>query len=134
MTLAGIFPLFAEIATAEQANSVAQIIEKDFLKAGGLVATLVDNSQQWDSPNGWAPLQYIAIQALRNYGYYQLANKIKKRWMSTNMKVYKSQRKLDEKYNVVDPAGIACEGEYSLQVGFGWTNGVLESLLAEDII
>ena len=60
MTLAGVFPLFTKIASKEQAKSVAKNLEDKFLKAGGLVTTLVESSQQWDYPNGWAPLQYIA--------------------------------------------------------------------------
>jgi len=131
LTLAGVFPLFAKIATFEQAESVSRVIEKEFLKPGGLVATLADNTQQWDFPNGWAPLHYIVIQGLRNYGYNRLADEIKHRWITTNTKVYNSQHKLVEKYNMVNMEGLAEGGEYPLQVGFGWTNGVLESLMAE---
>ena len=34
-----------------------------------------------------------------------------------------------EKYNVVDPHLKAGGGEYPLQDGFGWTNGVLLKLI-----
>ena len=96
------------------------------------MTTLVNNSQQWDSPNGWAPLHWIVIEGLRNYGYYTLADDIKQRWIATNMKVYHAQHKLVEKYNVVTGDGLGGGGEYPLQDGFGWTNGVLAALLNED--
>ena len=132
LSLAGVFPLYANIATKEQAASVAAIIKKDFLKRGGLITTLTSSLQQWDCPNGWAPLQWVTIQGLKNYGYYALADDIKRRWIATNMRVYKSQHRLVEKYNVIQKNSLGTGGEYPLQDGFGWTNGVLSALLAED--
>jgi len=132
LSLAGVFPLYAKIASAKQAAAVASVIQKDFLKDGGLVTTLVDNSQQWDAPNGWAPLHWVVIEGLRNYGYHGLADDIKHRWIATNIKVYQSRHKLVEKYNVVTGNGLGGGGEYPLQDGFGWTNGVLAALLNED--
>jgi len=132
LTLAGIFPLYVKIATPGQAQAVAAKIERDFLKKGGLVTTLTENGQQWDSPNGWAPLQWVAIQGLREYGFHELADKIKKAWVTTCLNVYKTDTKMVEKYNVVDPDEKGGGGEYVLQDGFGWTNGVLAALLAED--
>jgi alpha,alpha-trehalase len=131
LSLAGVFPLYARIATKQQADAVARRIQADFLKTGGLVATLVTNGQQWDAPNGWAPLQWIAIEGLRNYGYHDLANDIKRRWVKVNMKVFAEKHKLIEKYSVESATGLGGGGEYPLQDGFGWTNGVLAALLAE---
>jgi alpha,alpha-trehalase len=132
LSLAGVFPLYANLATQDQAARVADRIEKDFLKSGGLVSTLETTIQQWDSPNGWAPLHWVAIKGLRNYGFNELADKIKLAWIDTNMSLYKSQHKLVEKYNVVDKGIMGGGGEYPLQDGFGWTNGVLAALLSED--
>lgn len=129
-TLAGVFPLYAQIATARQASMVAARLEKDFLKPGGLVTSLIENGQQWDAPNGWAPLHWIVIQGLRNYGHDRLADLIKQRWMKTNEALYLKDGKLVEKYNVVD-GGQGGGGEYPLQDGFGWTNGVYEALSRE---
>lgn len=132
ITLAGIFPLYTKIASHQQAEAVAKRIERDFLKDGGLVMTLVDNGQQWDAPNGWAPLQWIAIQGLREYGYHDLADRIKKAWVKTCLDVYEREGKMVEKYNVAHPSKLGGGGEYELQDGFGWTNGVLAALLDED--
>jgi alpha,alpha-trehalase len=131
LSLAAVFPLYARIATKAQADAVALRLERDFLKPGGLVSTLTDNGQQWDAPNGWAPLQWIAIEGLRNYGHHDLANEIKHRWIRVNMKVFTEKHKLVEKYDVDTTGGLGGGGEYPLQDGFGWTNGVLAALLNE---
>jgi alpha,alpha-trehalase len=132
ITLAGVFPLYAKIATTKQAALVAKRIEKDFLKEGGLMTTLVETGQQWDAPNGWAPLQWVAIEGLRNYGYHQLADVIKERWVATNQRIFAEKGKMIEKYDVAHVGQLGGGGEYPLQDGFGWTNGVLAALLAEN--
>lgn len=132
LTLAMVFPLYAGIATPEQANSVAKKLKADFLMPGGLATTLVENGQQWDYPNGWAPLQWVAIVGLRNYGFDELANEVKKRWTSSVETVYKNKQKMIEKYDVVSESRIGGGGEYPLQDGFGWTNGVYAALRDED--
>lgn len=128
-SLAGIYPLFFKIADKNQAQSCAKLLEQEFLKSGGLLATTFKSGQQWDAPNGWAPLQYIAVKSLENYGYHQLADKVRERWIFLNKKVYKETGKLLEKYNVVDIELPSGGGEYPVQDGFGWTNGVLASFL-----
>lgn len=131
LTLAAVFPLYFNIAWPRQAQCVAQRLENEFLKPGGLVITLTHTEEQWDAPNGWAALQWMAIQGLRNYGYWELANEIKDRWVALNIRIYKESGKLVEKYNVEEPEAPAGGGEYALQDGFGWTNGVLIKLLTE---
>lgn len=131
LTLAGVFPLYAKIATSEQAAAVARQLEQKFLRDGGLVTTLTENNQQWDAPNGWAPLQWIAIQGLREYGYNQLADTIRDRWLACCDKVFAEKRKMIEKYNVERPGDMGGGGEYALQDGFGWTNGVYAALYDE---
>lgn len=132
LTLAGMYPLFFSAATADQAASVKNVIEDKFLQAGGVVTTLNKTGQQWDAPNGWAPLQWITITGLRNYGYPELADTIKQRWIDLNVRVYKNTGKMVEKYNVMDMGLEAGGGEYPVQDGFGWSNGVLLRLLTEN--
>ncbi|NCU31036.1 trehalase [Candidatus Saccharibacteria bacterium] len=128
VTLAGVFALYASVATEKQANKIAERLERDFLKSGGLVTTLVENGQQWDSPNGWAPLQWVAIVGLKNYGFDELAEKVRIAWMKTIELVYEHEGKMIEKYNVVKPGKLGGGGEYAVQDGFGWTNGVYAAL------
>lgn len=129
-TLAACFPLFTNIATLQQAEAVAIRLHKDFLKPGGLVTTLHHTGQQWDSPNGWAPLQWIAIKGLLNYNMFSLAIEIAQRWNKLNENVFKRTRKMMEKYNVENIELEAGGGEYPAQDGFGWTNGVFLQLAA----
>jgi alpha,alpha-trehalase len=128
MNLAGVFPLVFHIASEVQANRIAIIIEDEFLKPGGLVSTLETTGQQWDAPNGWAPLQWTTITGLENYGHSRLAKEIARRWLLLNTDVFKRTGKLMEKYNVVNTNLEAGGGEYSGQDGFGWTNGVFLDL------
>jgi len=123
-TLAGVSPLFFSIATDEQAEQVKNVLISSFLKEGGLVTTLNHSGQQWDAPNGWAPLQWLAVNGLLNYGYTDEAKEIMTRWLALNEKVYANTGKMMEKYNVEDLSLLSGGGEYPTQDGFGWTNGV----------
>ncbi|QBA63147.1 trehalase family glycosidase [Muriicola soli] len=129
-TLAGAFPLFFELATPEQARGVRDKLMSEFLRDGGLVTTLENSGQQWDAPNGWAPLQYISVQGLLNYGYVDEAKMIMERWLALNERVYNDTGKMMEKYNVEDISLPSGGGEYETQDGFGWTNGVALSFKA----
>lgn len=130
-SLATMFPLFFKMASETQAARVANYIEKELLRPGGVVTTTKHSGQQWDAPNGWPPLQWISIAGLRIYGFDQLAETIKKRWIALNQKVYQNTGKMMEKYNVEDLSLEAGGGEYPVQDGFGWSNGVLLRLLSE---
>lgn len=131
LSLAGVYPLFFEVAEASRAKSVALKIDRIFSKPGGVVTTPYNTGQQWDAPNGWAPLQWITIQGLRNYGEENMATDIKNRWLQLNTAVYKRSYKLLEKYNVEDLSRESGGGEYPTQDGFGWTNGVFQKLVRE---
>jgi alpha,alpha-trehalase len=123
-TLATVFPLFFQLADAEQAAGVAKMIAEKFLKPGGLITTLSHSGQQWDAPNGWAPLQWMAYKGLASYGHTELAEKIRQNWLSLCEKTYTHTGKMMEKYDVENPDAPGGGGEYPNQDGFGWTNGV----------
>ncbi|WP_442783048.1 alpha,alpha-trehalase TreF [Collimonas fungivorans] len=126
---AAFYPLFAGIAEPVQAARVAQWAGKELLKPHGIVTTPVDSGQQWDAPNGWAPLQWIAVDGLNRYGLHAQARDIATRWMGKVQQVYAGSGKLVEKYDVVGSGAKAGGGEYALQDGFGWTNGVAMQLM-----
>ena len=119
------------MASQEQAVAVAENVKAHLLKPGGMLTTPVHSGQQWDAPNGWAPLQWMAIQGLWNYGLHPTADEIRDRWVALNERVYRNTGKLVEKYNVENMDLLAGGGEYPVQDGFGWTNGVLKRLLQE---
>ncbi len=127
-TLAACFTLFFKISSKDQADKAAKVIKEKFMSQGGLKTTTEFTNQQWDAPNGWAPLQWITIMGLLNYHHIELANDIAKRWMSLNQKVFENTGKMMEKYNVVATDLTAGGGEYPAQDGFGWTNGVFLAL------
>ncbi|HEY0211837.1 alpha,alpha-trehalase TreA [Acerihabitans sp.] len=130
ITAATVFPLFVHIAPRERAVSTARAVRDQLLKEGGLTTTTVNTGQQWDAPNGWAPLQWVAVQGLHHYGQDALAQSIGSRFLRNVQKLYDAQQKLVEKY-VVEGEGLGGGGggEYALQDGFGWTNGVTLKLL-----
>ncbi|WP_172329420.1 trehalase family glycosidase [Mangrovicoccus sp. HB161399] len=128
---AGLFPLWAGAATEAQAARAADWAERRLLRGGGLLTTDIASGQQWDSPNGWAPLQWIAVQGLRRYGHRALAAELRSRWLATCDAVFRASGKFVEKYNVIDPLSPGGGGEYELQDGFGWTNGVYLDLAAD---
>ncbi|WP_238387810.1 alpha,alpha-trehalase TreF [Pararcticibacter amylolyticus] len=133
LSLAGVYPLYFGLASEGQAARVAVMLNSQFLKAGGLVSTLQNTGQQWDAPNGWAPLQWMAIKGLMEYKKNALAAEIADRWSRQNIRVFNKTGKLLEKYNVTDTTLIAGGGEYPNQDGFGWTNGVLLKILRMDL-
>ncbi|WP_427003913.1 alpha,alpha-trehalase TreA [Pantoea eucrina] len=130
LTAAALFPLYMQLAGDKQAERTASAVEKQLLKPGGLVTTTVNNGQQWDAPNGWAPLQWVAVEGLEHYNQPQLARQIGQRFLQNVQQTYDKEHKLVEKY-VVEGAqlGGGGGGEYPLQDGFGWTNGVTLMLL-----
>lgn len=130
LTAAALFPLYLQAATEEKATRTASAVQAQLVKEGGLVTTNVNNGQQWDAPNGWAPLQWAAVQGLNNYGKQTLAKDIGMRFLKNVQNTYDKEHKLVEKY-VVEGKGLGGGGggEYPLQDGFGWTNGVTLKLM-----
>ncbi|HEY2035285.1 MAG TPA: alpha,alpha-trehalase TreF [Rhizomicrobium sp.] len=129
LSAATLYPLFVGAAGADQAARVAKTVEERLLKAGGVSTTENRTGQQWDAPNGWAPLQWIAVSGLRDYGQDRLAQTIALRWLHTVSHTYLDTGRLMEKYDVYAPCRKGGGGEYPLQDGFGWTNGVTVALI-----
>jgi len=130
-TIAAAAPLYFGLATAEQGRAVAARLERDFLRPGGFIPTLITSGQQWDAPNGWPPLEWLAIDGVRRYGRTDLAAAARSRWLALNRQTYRSTGKMTEKYDVSDLTRRAGGGEYPTQDGFGWTNGVALALAAQ---
>jgi alpha,alpha-trehalase len=134
VSAATVYPLYFHIATPDQAKTVASTIRRELLEPGGLATTLDVSGQQWDKPNGWAPLQFLAVEGLNAYGEADLAAEIARRWIHKDIEAYEASGALLEKYNVEtlnsERGGGGGGGEYPLQVGFGWTNGVLATLMS----
>jgi len=121
-------PLFVGLASSAQAKAVAATVRKSLVAEGGLRTTTLNTGQQWDEPNGWAPLQWVAVAGLERNGEPALAKDIARRWLGTVGAAYADTGKMLEKYNIEQriPGG---GGEYPVQDGFGWTNGVTSAIL-----
>ncbi|WP_255783927.1 alpha,alpha-trehalase TreA [Marilutibacter chinensis] len=128
LTAAALYPLFAGIAPPERARRTAATVRRDLLRAGGLVTTTVDTGQQWDAPNVWAPMQWVAVAGLRHHDENALARDIAQRFLGNVKVVFDRERKLVEKYDADGALQGGGGGEYPLQDGFGWTNGVVLKL------
>jgi alpha,alpha-trehalase len=86
--------------------------------------------KQWDYPNGWPNQEWIAIKGLLNYGFTEDAERLAKKWLNLNKKVFNKTGKFWEKYDVVTGT-IGKEGRYPNQMGFGWTNAIFIKLISE---
>ncbi|PBJ81515.1 alpha,alpha-trehalase [Lysobacteraceae bacterium NML93-0399] len=130
ITAAALFPLYAGIATQERAQATARIARRELLAPGGLLTTPVNSGQQWDAPNVWAPLQGVAVDGLQRHGEDALAREIAARFTGNVATLFAREHKLVEKYDGDGALQGGGGGEYSLQDGFGWSNGVVLSLFA----
>ena len=128
------YPLWAGIASREQAARVARNLPK-FERPGGLQTSTYLSASQWDAPFGWAPLQMIAVDGLRRYGYREDADRVSKKFLSLVLAEYQKTGTIVEKYDVVrrgtDVSSEVRFGYRSNEAGFGWTNAAFTALFDE---
>ncbi|MEQ0828066.1 alpha,alpha-trehalase [Enterobacter dykesii] len=129
LTAAALFPLYVKAAAQDRADKVAAAISSRLLKPGGIATTTVNSGQQWDAPNGWAPLQWVAAEGLQNYGQEKVSMDVTWRFLKNVQHTYDREKKLVEKYDVSTTGTGGGGGEYPLQDGFGWSNGVTLKML-----
>ena len=105
-----------------------------FEAPGGVLTSTNASGNQWDAPFGWAPLQMIAVEGLRRYGYADDASRLAGKFLSLVVKEFEEHGTIVEKYDVrrreSDVSADIRFGYSGNQVGFGWTNGVFLELLA----
>lgn len=132
-SLAGFYPLWAGLASDEQAARIVETWLPTFEFAGGMVTTLETKAgRQWAFPNGWAPLQWIVVAGLERYGYHDHAARVRRKWLDNCTTVFDQTGALWEKYNVVRPGADAEGGLYGQVRGFGWTNGVFVDFIQQE--
>ncbi|HXH06021.1 MAG TPA: trehalase family glycosidase, partial [Vicinamibacterales bacterium] len=127
------YPLWVGLASAEQAARVRASLAR--LEApGGLLTSTETTGSQWDAPFGWAPLQLIAVEGLRRYGYHEEADRLAAKFVALVTKEFEEHGAMLEKYDVVrresDVAQGIRFGYRSNEIGFGWTNAVFLELVA----
>ncbi|MCK7450568.1 alpha,alpha-trehalase [Enterobacter chengduensis] len=129
LTAAALFPLYVKAAAQDRADKVAAATSSRLLQPGGIATTTVNSGQQWDAPNGWAPLQWVAAEGLQNYGKEKVSMDVTWRFLKNVQHTYDREKKLVEKYDVSTTGTGGGGGEYPLQDGFGWSNGVTLKML-----
>jgi len=125
------YPLWAGFASKEQAARIVRNLSL-FEKVGGLQTSTEVSGNQWDSPFGWAPLEMIAVDGLRRYGYNEEAERISMKFLSLVKREYERTGVIVEKYDVVNGGSsvTAIHFGYSAnQIGFGWTNAAFLKML-----
>jgi len=124
------YPLWAGIATAEQAAAIMKNLAH-FDEPGGLQMSPYDTGAQWDSPFVWAPTQLVAIEGLRRYGYSEEASRASYNFLSTVAENFRRDGTIREKYNAITrTADASVKSGYSINVvGFGWTNAIFLEFL-----
>ncbi|KAJ2024694.1 hypothetical protein IWW57_003634 [Coemansia sp. S610] len=120
-------------------SPVSRILGKS---PGGFPATLYNSGQQWDYPSAWPPLQYVLMQAALTTGHVDLATQLAQTfansvfcaWFKTGGSIPGILEKLPntndtghmfEKFDSTQVGKEGGGGEYTVQAGFGWTNGIL---------
>ena len=149
-----LYPLWAGLATSEQAAMLARRAVPLFAEAGGLVSTTEASrgpvsdgrpQRQWDYPFGWPPHQMLAWQGLIGYGYESVAQRLAYGWLymiTTNAADYNGT--IPEKYDVVkrthdvfvEYGNVGTEFDYITREGFGWMNASYQvglALLPDDL-
>ena len=130
LVLAGVYPMFFNIATQKQAFAQKSVLENQFLKTGGLQNSLEATGGLWDAPFGAGHLQWMTTIGLQNYGFPRLGNEIKERWINTCQKSNLPGGPMLDHFNVVNLG----EGKTPLELGdyqYSANIGVLHRYLNE---
>ncbi|XP_053404626.1 trehalase-like isoform X2 [Mercenaria mercenaria] len=132
-----VFPLF--VGCYDKGNSklesqvLAYLKDKNVIDfASGVPSSLLQTGQQWDFPNAWPPLQDILISALTDGDLpegRQVGLELASRWIQSNYIGWNRTHNMFEKYVVTSMGSRGSGGEYDVQDGFGWTNGVILDFL-----
>jgi alpha,alpha-trehalase len=118
------------LATPEQARAVVKNLSS-FERAGGIAMSVEDTQAQWDYPFGWAPIQLLAVEGMRRYGYNAEGDRVSIEFLSTVLENFVREGTIREKYNVVTRSSDTnVTAGYAVNVvGFGWTNAAFVELL-----
>ncbi|MDP3941871.1 MAG: trehalase family glycosidase, partial [bacterium] len=144
-SLAGFTPLWAGLATEEQAqkitknlshfetkygltitddNSLAPTIQvADLPSAYGIAVQSLLRPKQWDYPNSWPPMEYLTVIGLLKYGNVTDAARIMKKYIATHAALFRKYNTFHEKINGVTGERSGTYA-YTQQLGFGWTNAI----------
>ena len=132
LTAANFIPLWAGLGNTRTNHSRVENITKtlqtsNLISTAGIFTTLEQTIEQWDWPNAWAPIQHMIITGLNATGEptaQALSISLAKHWLKSGIEGFFAHGYSHEKYDARNYGIAGAGGEYSPQVGFGWTNGV----------
>jgi alpha,alpha-trehalase len=91
----------------------------------GIPVSNIKTGEQWDFPNVWAPYNFWLVEYLNKMGKTDIALNIAQRFVNTVYCGWKKTGFIYEKYDAERLGEYGGGGEYIVQEGFGWTNGVV---------
>ncbi len=145
------WPLWAEMASPQQAAALARHAQTTFNMRGGLVSgskasisttdecgaltlgtvSLDRPNRQWDYPYGWAPHQILAWAGLRKYGYGTHASRLAYKWLYMILRAFSDfNGVVPEKFDVVNVThkvsveygNVGADFKKVAREGFAWMN------------
>ena len=128
VSVASLFPLY--LGLDHDPDAVMEVLRSDLLLPYGVTCTAksaYNDNMQWEYPNIWAPLQYVAYMACQNAGRSDLADEIAKRYRNLLEQNFAKTGNLWEKYD--GNTGKVVNAEYNAPPMLGWTAGVYLALL-----
>ena len=137
-TPSNLVPLWTETFSSQNRDRMSQraveyLAGQNFINLpGGLTTTFSPTGQQWDYPNCWPPLEHMVVQGLEKTKLPQaqnLAFEIAEKRVRCAYLNFLSKGHMFEKYDATSTTRIGSGGEYEVQLGFGWTNGVILDFL-----
>lgn len=130
VSVACFYPLFCGLATQQEAEAAYGLLPQLETEHGILTCEQCDvpGSYQWGYPNGWAPMQYVVVKSLLDYGYEEDAKRIARKFVNTVERCFAQTGHLWEKYNMLD-GSVNVQNEYDMPPMLGWTFGVYVTFL-----
>ena len=124
LSAAAFHPYFVELAKEDKIQGLWNCYEL-FVKKYGVASTdRYYGTYQWSYPSGWAPNQYIAYKAFKNYGMNEYADEVTTKYMGLLEKVFEETGTTFEKYNVVEGGDNTYDEGKVHHTMMGWTTGV----------
>ena len=121
LSAASLYPLFFQICDSIKGEE--DLLDKLLLNYGvsATESIGIETNYQWDYPNVWAPLQYIACIGCQNYGRLDVAKKIASRYTLLIENGFDDTGNLWEKYD--GNTGRVSSQDYTAPTMMGWTAG-----------
>ena len=141
-TLAGLVPLFAGVATAEQAES---LVTRHLQDANGFwtefpLASLAGDDPRYDQNmwrgGAWPGMNLLIIHGLRRYGYDAVADELRQRTIDGLAAMYVRTGSLWEFYDSSgqrEPANLPRGRRIGAMPDYGWTAAAFLALLDEPL-